>query len=280
VGRTITLDLDAILDRAKRRVPDTVQLITLEPDAELSDQNIRLILTGNARAAEMDVWADYEADRQEEITRVIEQVSPEGLEQAVLLQPGGIGGELREFIAARASLDIFETLLAQTKPRLWRYELGLDLDGRVSGYSSDLDAARELAGVAGISFGANRAALKELAAAMGECGQLHVLWYGPATDLLRTALANGPGSWVEIAWQDPHLLILDSFEGRGHAVKVSGIITRHLNPSLCLLDAADHEGPGYSWSEVADLTPTDYAASIRLRPLRRLTGPARGGLGR
>ena len=280
--RTITFDLDDILARAERRLPDQVELVTVEPDDQLSDASIRLIMTGNARVAENDAWSDYFEAREARIDAIIKEVIPDPLQRAVILHHDEVGGELRKFIEDRDPLDVFQTLIDQTRPRLWRYPLGLDLDGRESGFSSELAFARELAQVAGIPLGANREALMGMVNGMTsrdrEHGQFYVLWYGPAPDLLRAVIDSGPAAWLEVAWTNPHLLLLDSFEGTGHVVKASGVITRHLEPALCQVDDIDHDGPGYSWSDIAEFTRADYAAPIRLRTVPHLAGPVRGGL--
>jgi hypothetical protein len=102
---------------------------------------------------------------------------------------------------------------------------------------------------------------------------LYVLWYGPPTDLVMATFQTTDegfaylhdGMHRTISWTDPHLLLLNPWNGSGHDVKVTGTITKPWTRERVCVDNASTT-PGYSWEQVCGPHWPAYANTCTIEP--------------
>ena len=270
---TTSTGLDALVRRARRRIPKTTTLSYVAYDDCLSVEQIRDLLEGD-EDAENKIYDCFEESREAGIEHYLEEAIPDPEERARLEASVDHYEELRDLLYDRDDSDPLKELIKHTGSRLFRYELGYTLELGYDPSAAEIArATRAMAQAAGIDSASNAKALEELAVNAHD-GELCVIWYGPVREVLDLALGSRhQDRWHEVVWTTPHLLVLDAGSGAGHDVDVTGSVVRHFEPDHCHVDAKGGAA-GYSWTEVCGPFEPAYACPLITRELARLDRPA------
>ncbi|MEU0214051.1 hypothetical protein ABZ281_02640 [Streptomyces sp. NPDC006265] len=160
---------------------------------------------------------------------------------------------VRAAISERDESDPLGDLMRETGSKLFRYRLDAEAEADPWRFSDEKveDAARTLGSAAGLDFLDNAGALRELVAHASYGGGLYVLWRGdvkPVYDAVCKIRWNDPAPEITVQWTDPELLVLDTWNGAGHSVRVRGTVRLPFAPDRLSLDVA-RSGHGYSWTD-------------------------------
>ncbi len=255
------------------QLADKYELVCIDYDDQLMDEQIVLLLAGDnpfdSKAfADFDEWVDdccYDA-----ALSVIGDLCEDG-EYEILKRDSDALDGIRLTIRERDVSDPFGDLLKATGDRLFRYDLGYDLaDGSWAWADEEYEvAALEIAEAAGLNPD-NGDLLRELWSLVAEStdgGRLYVLWSGDVAQAVDLASAvegtpehDNPGT---VTFVEPHLLVLNSWNGSGSEVRVEGNVTLPIVPRRVQLDAAKIGG-GYSWTDVAGPVTSAYGCDVTI----------------
>lgn len=268
--RTAEQIKNAIIDRLDK----SYTLVYVEYDDKLNDEQIAAFLKGEFPE---DSKAFSDSEEWESETRyraalgIIRDLC-EGDEYEILEADVDALDEVRDAIYDRDTSDYYGELIKATGSRLFRYDLGYELEPDSWNWDDAKydEAAREIAAVAQLD--ANDAdimsELRTLIAEASYGGKLYVMWYGDTAQAIDLASAidgtennTNPGT---VTFVNATLLILDSWNGSGMAaddLKVT--LTLPIKPRNVTIDAP-RTGTGYSWTEVAGPYNPAYAAEVTI----------------
>ncbi len=276
-------DLDGILARAIEALPKDTDLRYVEYDDQLSDRQISALLEGRASEVESDLddaWSDSAWRNEEDM---IKQVLPDEDERDALEDSEKHLQKLRDEIRERDQSDPLLSLIRSTPRVLLRYDLGNntgDPDLWQGSWSWDEDRVKHMAyrllqrlrlspkAVYTSRSGRQATNLQQMMELVTEAsggGFLQVIWNADVEDILRCTLADTFGTPVPryITWRDPRILLINTMEGSGHEVTLSGSITRIWNPDRCYVDSQF----GYGWDSICGLVKSAYDDDPTIRPL-------------
>ncbi|MFH9731810.1 hypothetical protein [Streptomyces sp. NPDC017260] len=239
----------AAADLVVSRLAEKYTLVYVDRGECLSDEQIHKLLAG-----EEDVLNDdwFFENRAQGTNHVLSELLDDDVRQ--FLEENDVLEQVREAVEERDESDPLGDLMRMTSSKLFRYQLDAEAKGepwRLSEDEAD-DAARRLGEDIGVSFEDNADPLRELVAHASYGGNAHILWHGDVRtvyDAVRRVRFHEPAPEITIQWTDPELLVLDSWNGSGHSVKVRGTIRLAFNPNHLFLDTAKGPG-GYSWTDV------------------------------
>ncbi|MFE5853164.1 hypothetical protein ACFQ61_08080 [Streptomyces sp. NPDC056500] len=236
-------------DLVLSRLDEKYELCFINQGECLTDEHIQRLLAGEAEVLD-EHWEGE--NRWQGTNAVLDGLLSQDAqdwmgEHDVLIQ-------VREAIEARDTSDPLSELMRQTGPKLFRYRLdgGAEADPWRFSDEKTEDAARALGTAAGLDFEENRGALRELVTHASYGGGLHVLWRGDIRkvyDAVCKVRWSDPASEITMRWTDPELLVLDTWNGSGHSVRVRGSMHFAFDPDRLSLDTTRGKGD-YSWTDV------------------------------
>lgn len=257
------LTAEQILTKALADLRPKYTLIYVDYDDGLSDEQIARIFDGDVEGVESDVdeWAMEGTDHN--VDEIIADLVPEEHHRD-LLEAGDEIDELRNAIQERDdSRGALMELLHTTGSKLMRYALDYELEPDSWNWDEEqiVEAMHGIADAAGIDFDTNEKALRSLVVEASYGGSLYVIWYGDPEDVVKGVLNT---TWendeapTTIAWTDPHLVVLDGWNGSGYSDDVKGIVTKPFVPTNLRMDG-NVKGHGYTWDQVAGLVYSAFS---------------------
>lgn len=258
-------DADAIEQRAIANLDATYDLIYVAYDDQLSDERIANWFTAETVEARWDVEIEVYDVFDETRYHSTQEAMKEALEAAAV----DIWGRdndfdaddflidhqldwLRQEVWDRDQSNPFADLLRNTPNQLVRADLG-DFDVPSAWSSGDderTECIRDMAKRLGIDLDLNRDALEELFDNAGG-GMLQIIWYADLADLMKLDSDSNRPSRATIT--DPYVIVIDSWNGAGHDVKVNGTFTFDLDHVVL-----DSKGGGYGWDQIASVVKSAY----------------------
>jgi hypothetical protein len=150
--------------------------------------------------------------------------------------------------------------------------LGIDVD-RYRGDSWNAadrqvdETARKLADIAGVWYDDFRDSLTEIIVNASYGGSPEISWYGDPRELIGALKRSESGDEWDlngtITFREPHLLLIDFYNGCGHDAKLKGaVITVPFDPSRIVVD--DAKNVGYGWDSIAGVYKPAYAADVSI----------------
>lgn len=260
-------DTKKILAGVLARLEPSYTLNYISHDDRLYEEQIQEVFDWNASDVEDAILENLNADLYYE-NQIIKDLVPDGVERAALRSSDEYY-ELVEAIQERDDATPFADLVQHsTWSMLLRYRLGPDEETfdlpQLTGYPADgttsatTKHARRLARLAGVDFEPNRKAFEQMVIEQSYYGgRLYVMWYAEPRVLLQAAVAD---QWHKprrrtITWKDPHLILLDTWNGTGYGETISGTVTKRWESDRCKVDKVD--GP-WGWQQIAGPHPPAY----------------------
>ncbi|MFV0135559.1 hypothetical protein ACLGIH_20445 [Streptomyces sp. HMX87] len=230
------------------RLDEKYGLVYVDRGQCLSDEQIRKLLAGDEDVLDVE----WESENRWHGTKyVLENLLDQDARE--WLEEHGALDQVREAIEERDESDPISDLMRETGSKLFRYRLDGEAKADPWRFSDEEteDAARTLGDAAGLDFWDNVGALRELVAHASYGGGLYVLWRGsvkPVYEAVCKVRWSDPVPEITVQWTDPELLVLDTWNGSGHSVRVRGTVRLPFDPDRLSLDTARMPG-GYSWTD-------------------------------
>ncbi|MEV7902106.1 hypothetical protein [Streptomyces anulatus] len=250
----------AAADLAISRLGEKYDLVYINQGDHLSEEQLHRLFAEDENASGLDHAEDVldlgwlDENRYHGTQHVLGELLDDDAQE--FLEKHDVLDQVRHAIEERDQSDPIGDLMNGTGPQLFRYRLDGEAEAdpwRFSDAKSE-EVARALATAAGIDFWDNVGALQELVAHSSYGGGLHILWRGDvravwdAVNKIRGALPDAEPT-ITAQWTDPELLVLDTWNGSGHTVKVRGTVRLPFEPARLSLDTIRAPG-GYSWTNV------------------------------
>lgn len=250
----------AAADLVISRLGEKYELVYVNQGDRLSEEQLHRLFAKDAEASGIDHAEDVLApdwldeNRYHGTQHVLGELLDDDARE--FLEKHDVLDQVRHAIEERDQSDPISDLMNGTGPQLFRYALDEEAKAdpwRFSDAEAE-EAARALAAAAGIDFWDNVGALQELVAHSPYGGGLHILWRGDvravwdAVNKVRGALPDAEPA-ITVQWTDPELLVLDTWNGSGHTVKVRGTVALPFEPARLSLDTVRGAG-GFSWTNV------------------------------
>lgn len=288
---TITIDVRALYDRAVANLQPSYDFGYVHYDDALSDEQIARALGDGydeLRIELADRWRD--AAIRHDVRCAIRDAARTSRLEFEALYASDYWHELVELILERDEGDPWPALVRNRGNVLLRYRLGNPDDDQDLpyglGYPADVETAharvverhaRRLARLAGLRYddGDNAARFRQLVIEQAYYGgNLHLIWYGPVGELLdhrelveRQRAGGDRAPRRVIRWSDPHLVLLDQWNGSGHCEQFTGTVSKILDLARVHVDRAEH----YGWDACAGLHLPAFDTPVTIG-----TGRARG----
>ncbi|MBQ1048466.1 hypothetical protein KBX50_08305 [Micromonospora sp. C51] len=240
----------ALYEATVAALNERYELVYVDYRDQLSDRDVQDLLNGDADTV-YDRFDEgwLSENRSHGATYEVEQITTE--EERNLLEEHGRLDDLRLEIENRDESDPVRDMWRNTPHTLMTVKLDHDVPDYTLRPDDEFDEIlAEIANAAGIDLDGNRDALTDLLANASYGGQLLLIWHGDAEDAIGATKAT---------WTDPHLLILNSFNGSGFDAQVKGAVTRDLKPGDITVDKVR---AGYSWHQTACPHPPAYATTV------------------
>ncbi|MFI7083936.1 hypothetical protein ACIBUR_10050 [Streptomyces anulatus] len=250
----------AAADFVINRLGEKYELVHIDQGDRLSEEQLHRLFAEDEDASGLDHaegvldfdWLDENRyhGTQHVLGELLDDDTREFLEKHDVLD------QVRHAIEERDQSDPIGDLMDGTGPQLFRYRLDVEVGGDPWRASEEklTATAKMLAEGAGLDFPDNFSELRELVAHASYGGGLHILWRGDvravwdAVNKIRGALPDAKPT-ITVQWTDPELLVLDTWNGSGHTVKVRGTVRLPFDPARLSLDT-DRAPGGYSWTNV------------------------------
>ncbi len=268
---------EQVKDDVIARLDATYTLIYAERDDALTNEQIAVLLKGE-NLFESDAFSrleEWESDvRYDRAIEIIKDLC-EGDEYDILDADPDALDEVRFAIYDRDDSDIYTALLKNTGSRLFRYDLGYELESDSWRWDDQQynTAVREIAEAAKLDLTPDLAAdLRTLVTEASYGGHLYIMWFGDTEQAVDLASAiegteanTNPGT---VTFINPTLLILDGLNGSGMDAQVKATITLDIKPGNVTIDAP-RTGTGYTWSEVAYPSVSAYRCDVTIHRATR-----------
>lgn len=246
----------------------TYDLYWVDRDSELRAGLKAAVLSGDTDALEpmYEDWADYRSDQIDAAVNGI--LEDEGIERGILDEDA-----LADFVVNRDESDLLAGLLRNTPDQLMRTRL--DTVGESSLYSGHPDDAQKkreakIARVLArngleITSDEQREAIEELVANgpfdWHDGVSLEVIYYDDLASSSVLDLKDWSKKSRDLAFKDPHVLLIDRINGSGFDVTIPGTLKTQITPDRpAILDEdPDH---GYSWDDVCGLHKPAYRTEM------------------
>lgn len=275
-NRTVTIDVQAVYDRAVAALEPAYTLNYVAYDERLHDEQIHRIFQGDLEGVETEI-VDRAADNPYYEEQTVTELVKDPVELAALRQ-SDLYWPLIEEIKERDNSDLFGDLVRNTGQwsTLMRYRLGSenpDLEpctGRPADIGDQLVTrhAKRLAKLAGVEFLDNAQAFRQMVTEQAwHGGYLCVIWYGNPAPLIEAVcedLWHNPKPRRRIIeFTNPELLLLDSWNGSGYGERIKGTVRKVWDPARCVVDSQD--GP-YGWDKIAGVVHSAYRCDVTISP--------------
>jgi hypothetical protein len=257
---------EAIYTRAVASLPSGIDLGYVPRDLHLQWVDLEMLTDGL-----VDQVRDlYDRSLREELgdglARYIRALLPDAAERALLEEDPELLGELEREIRERDLAEPLEQALRQTGVRHFCYRFRFQVQGGRLRPGNLERQARRLAAECGVDLDANREALIPLINGAGAGDRLCIHWRASPQAVLGPLLeAWDHGTWLEMAWVDPHA----TFGATGREVQLRGTIVRRLSLRGHALGMLPE-----SWEDVHTKPPEAYLTPFSVREVPRIA--ARG----
>jgi len=264
--RTLEEPLPAeLLAKALAALPTTVTLRYFDYREELSDEQLQQIIDGHANDLDNDI-IDYNADNDyDTMLEVLKEVLPDSTERDILSDSEDEWGEFQQAVWDRDdSGSPVDALLKLTGDKLFRYSLELTIDETDTPRHDVFDALGD--GVPRTPK--NVSEVNEMVANASYGGQLYVIFYGSAFDVLNPLMQREYGNIdidteLNITFTNPHLVLLDKMNGSGMDCAIEGTITKPFHTENVELDGKAR-GNGYTWDQTAGVYYPAYKCDFTI----------------